>query len=395
MKSAMVLTLLLFLSSLSIGCFGGDSDDGFVWPDPISDGCQMSYDLECQTVLQLGETAHHSLLNPLDGKMWVIFLSGIIKSWDGQNLEDVADLSGIVSRCHMEQGLLGFSFDEDFENSKLVLLSYVEDGTCEGENQSDLVLSSAEVGDNGLIDADSITVLKRIEQPYRNHNGGFLVHAGNSSYLWGLGDGGSANDPHSHGQDQSSPLGTILLFEFRDNEVLAVLDNSTGDPYILHSGLRNPWRFDIGNSNDLWIADVGQNCWEEVNLVSLIERANLGWSEREGFQEFQEEMSCSSTRDDSENGLTDPLLAYPHENGNCSITGGYWMDWGPENLRDGYLYGDFCTGSIWILEETDGKWNERHLGNSGGMIVGFGKGFNDEILVFHWAGDIVMINGKI
>ena len=80
-------------------------------------------------------------------------------------------------------------------------------------------------------------------------------------------------------------------------------------PYILHSGLRNPWRFDIGNSNDLWIADVGQNCWEEVNLVSLIERANLGWSEREGFQEFQEEMSCSSTRDDSENGLTDPLLA--------------------------------------------------------------------------------------
>ena len=154
MKSAMVLTLLLFLSSLSIGCFGGDSDDGFEWPDPISDGCQMSYDLECQTVLQLGETAHHSLLNPLDGKMWVIFLSGIIKSWDGQNLEDVADLSGIVSRCHMEQGLLGFSFDEDFENSKLVLLSYVEDGTCEGENQSDLVLSSAEVGDNGFINAD-------------------------------------------------------------------------------------------------------------------------------------------------------------------------------------------------------------------------------------------------
>ena len=145
---------------------------------------------------------------------------------------------------------------------------------------------------------------------------------------------------------------------------------------------------------DLWIADVGQNCWEEVNLVSLIERANLGWSEREGFQEFQEEMSCSSTRDDGENGLTDPLLAYSHENGNCSITGGYWMDWGPENLRDGYLYGDFCTGSIWILEETDGKWNERHLGNSGGMIVGFGKGFNDEILVFHWTGDIVMINGK-
>ena len=377
-----------------MGCFGGSSDDEFEWPDPISDGCNMNYDLECSTILQLGETAHHSLINPLDGKMWIIFLGGMIKSWDGENLEDIADLSDLVSRCHMEQGLLGISFDSNYVESKIVLLSYVEDGTCEGENQSDLVLSSAKIGDNGVIDMDSIQVLKRIEQPYRNHNGGFLLHAGNGSYLWGVGDGGSANDPHENGQNPSNPLGTIQLFEFRSNEIVAILDNSTGDPFVLHYGLRNPWRFDVSANGDLWIADVGQNCWEEVNLVNLESRSNLGWGDREGFQEFYEGVSCTDEQEDKGPGMTDPILAYPHQDGNCSITGGYWMDWGPESLRNGYLYGDFCTGSIWILEEIDGEWTENIIGNSGGMIVGFGEGINGEIIVFHWTGDIVQISQK-
>ena len=377
-----------------MGCFGGDSDDEFEWPDPSSDGCHMDYDLECSTLLQLGETAHHSLINPLDGKMWIVFLGGMIKSWDGENLEDIADLSDLVSRCHMEQGLLGVSFDSDYVESNIVLLSYVEDGTCEGENQSDLVLSSAKIGDAGVMDMDSITVLKRIEQPYRNHNGGYLLHVGNGNYLWGVGDGGSANDPHGNGQDPSNPLGTIQLFEFRGNEIVAVLDNSTGDPFVLHYGLRNPWRFDVSDDGDLWIADVGQNCWEEVNLVTLDKRSNLGWGDREGFQEFYEGVSCTEERGESDIDVTDPILAYPHQEGNCSITGGYWMDWGPESLRNGYIYGDFCTGSIWIFEEIDGEWTETKIGNSGGMIVGFGEGMNGEIIVFHWTGDIVEISQK-
>lgn len=393
MKVAWPLVILL-LSSLCMGCFGGGSDDEFQWPDPVIDSCQMDYDLECSTLLQLGETAHHSLINPVDGKMWILFLGGMIKSWDGENLEDVADLSSLVSRCHVEQGLLGFSFDSDYEESKTILLSYVEDGTCEGENQSDLVLSSAKIGEDGMIDMESISVLKRIEQPYRNHNGGFLLHAGNGNYLWGLGDGGSANDPHENGQDSSNPLGTILLFEYRSNEIVALMDNSTGDPFVLHYGLRNPWRFDVGEDGDLWIADVGQNCWEEVNLVTLDKRSNLGWGDREGFQEFYEGVSCTEQQEEPDLGVTDPILVYPHQEGNCSITGGYWMDWGPESLRDGYIYGDFCTGSIWIIEEIDGKWTDTKIGNSGGMIVGFGEGINGEIIVFHWTGDIVEISQR-
>ena len=393
MRIALALAVLM-LSSLCTGCLGGDSDDEFEWPDPISDGCEMNYDLECSTLLQLGETAHHSLINPLDGKMWIVFLGGAIKSWDGENLEDVADLSGLVSRCHMEQGLLGLSLDSNFVETKVVLLSYVEDGACEGENQSDLVLASSKIGEDGRIEMDSVTVLKRVEQPYRNHNGGFLLHVGNGSYLWGIGDGGSANDPHSNGQDSSSALGTIQLFEFRNNEIKSILDNSTGYPFVLHYGVLNTWRFEIGVNGDLWIADVGQYCWEEINLVTLDMRSNLGWGDREGFQEFHEGVSCTDEIQESDQSLTDPVLTYPHQNGNCSVTGGYWMDWGPEELRNGYLYADFCTGSIWILEEFEGEWTESYVGNSGGMIVGFGEGLNGEVIVFHWTGDIVKISQK-
>jgi len=89
--------------------------------------------------------------------------------------------------------------------------------------------------------------------------------------------------------------------------------------------------------------------------------------------------------------LTGPVVTYPHSDGNCSITGGFWMDWGPDDLSSGYIYGDFCSGSMWILKEENGSWNESYIGSSGGMIVGFGKGLEGELLVFHWTGEIVHI----
>ena len=141
----------------------------------------------------------------------------------------------------------------------------------------------------------------------------------------------------------------------------------------------------------LWIADVGQACWEEVNLVPLTEGMNLGWSEKEGFQNFEEGGSCNNDTPDSLDNLTYPVATYSHENGNCSVTGGFWMDWGPSSLQGGYLYGDFCSGSIWLLKDVGGEWVDHYVGSSGGMIVGFGKGLGDELLVFHWTGDIVII----
>lgn len=161
----------------------------------------------------------------------------------------------------------------------------------------------------------------------------------------------------------------------------------------MHYGLRNPWRFDLDSNERLWIADVGQSCWEEINLVTMDNQANLGWAEMEGAQPVDDSAPCDSTNENYSNdeGYTMPVATYGHTGGNCSITGGFWMDWGPEDLRDGYLYGDFCSGSIWILKEENGEWSQNYIGSSGGMIVGFGQGLDGELLAFHWTGEIVQI----
>jgi len=384
------IVVLLLCSNLT-GCLG--SDDTFDWPSPMEQECRIiiEYNLDCEVYISGAETPHYSLVNPETGDLWIIYLNGFIRAWDGQFLTEILDLSSIVGRCHVEQGLLGFAFDDDFINSGMLLLSYIEDGPCEGDNESDLILASAQVGGNGLIAKSSITSLRIIDQPYRNHNGGHLLGIGNNQYLLGLGDGGSGSDPHGHGQNKTNSLGSINLFSYSDGEIKPVLEETNQDPYVLHYGLRNPWRFSVGPDNMLWIGDVGQNCWEEVNFVPLNETRNLGWSTKEAYQEFDKNADCESDEDSKDDNLTYPITYYGHEDGNCSITGGYWMDWGPESLRDGYLYGDFCTGIMWILKEENGNWESNYIGYAGGMIVGFGKGISDELLIFLWTGNIISV----
>lgn len=390
MSKFALFSVLLLCSSLT-GCLG--SDDSFEWPSPSEQDCAIvvEFNLECEIYIPGQETPHYSLSNPENGDLWIIYLSGFIKSWDGTSLSEVVDLSSLVSRCHMEQGLLGFAFDDDFINSNLIIISYIENGPCEGDNESDLILASLQVGDNDLIDKSTITTLRIIDQPYRNHNGGHLLSIGNNQYLLGLGDGGSGSDPHSHGQNKNNSLGSINLFSFENNEIKPVLEDSDKDPYVLHYGLRNPWRFSLGADNMLWISDVGQNCWEEVNLVPMNETKNLGWSSKEAYQDFEKNANCELSENNQDEDLTYPVTYYVHQDGNCSITGGYWMDWGPSSLSDGYLYGDFCTGIMWLLKEENGNWESEFIGYAGGMIVGFGKGLGEELLIFLWTGNIIAI----
>ena len=141
----------------------------------------------------------------------------------------------------------------------------------------------------------------------------------------------------------------------------------------------------------LWISDVGQNCWEEVNLVPMNETKNLGWSSKEAYQDFEKNANCELSENNQDEDLTYPVTYYGHQDGNCSITGGYWMDWGPPSLSDGYLYGDFCTGIMWLLKEENGNWESEFIGYAGGMIVGFGKGIGEELLIFLWTGNIIAI----
>ncbi|MEC7704443.1 MAG: PQQ-dependent sugar dehydrogenase [Candidatus Thermoplasmatota archaeon] len=383
--------VLLFFTASFAGCLGSEEEQKspFAWQERVEVPCTPidNPDLECDIYLDGFETPVLSIKHPTEEEIWIVDLSGNITSWDGVNTRLVANLTGMVSDCHYEQGLFGMAFDEDFNETGAVLLSYVENGTCEGPNESSLILGEAIV-ENGTIDSNSIRVLRTVEEPFRNHNGGHILHIGNHQYLWGVGDGGSAMDPNGNGQNTSSPLGAIHIMNYSNGSIQPVMQNNTGDPYILHHGLRNPWRFDVDPQNRLWIADVGQYCYEEINVVPLMQQSNFGWAVREGFHALDESRSCNEGISEPPSDMVDPILEYGHDAGNCSVTGGQWMDWGPSSLRDGYLYGDFCSGSVWLISESNGEWVSQDVATLGTMIVGFGPGLNGELLIFSWAGTI-------
>ena len=399
MKLKSILLILIFTTSLLSGCFGEEEEEiGFTWPDNVEITCAVPEEsnLSCEYYLGGFNTPINSIKHPNQQQIWIADLTGEIYSWDGETKELKGNLSSLISNCHNEQGLLGFSFLNSTDNIEKILISYTENLSCSGEEGvASLVLSELEIID-GVIDLDSIKILRTIEQPYRNHNGGSILALGNDQFLWSVGDGGGSEDPDGNGQNMSSHLGTIQYFQYIDSSVEPILNSSGNETdFILHYGLRNPWKFDVDNQGRIWIADVGQYCYEEVNMVNLIDNSNFGWAIREGMHDFDGERTCNHPNTEPPEGITDPILEYSHENGNCSITGGYWMDWGPESMRDSYLFGDFCSGNIWLAKEVDNNWIIEDLTNVGTMIVGFGKGINDELLIFSWAGTIYHISDKV
>lgn len=400
MKIKAVFLFIIITSSLLSGCFGEEEEEPekrFSWPEFEDITCDIS-DIpkyQCDNFLGGFNTPIKTLKHPIKEELWIADLSGEIYSWDGTNRELVGNISSVISTCHNEQGLLGFSFLNTDQDEIRVLLSYTEKLSCEGEEGvASLILSEASII-NGIIDIESINHLREIIQPQRNHNGGSILAIGNNQFLWSIGDGGGSSDPEQNGQNKSSHLGTIQYFQYQNDTVTPILNSHGNDlDYILHYGLRNPWKFDIDDMGRLWIADVGQYCFEEINMVNLLEESNFGWSVREGMHEFDEESYCDQPTSSPPENMTDPIIEYPHENGNCSVTGGYWMDWGPASIQDSYLYGDFCSGTLWVAKQTNGEWVGEELTTIGTMIVGFGRGLNDELLIFSWSGSIYQLSEK-
>ena len=371
-----------------------DEKPRFQWPEKENIECQPNNEnYGCSLYVTMESTPTKSLKHPIKNEVWISNLDGIISSWDGERLVEVGNLSQHISRCHQEQGLLSFTFAHDYNLSKEILFSYTEDADCSGDSSlSGVVVAVAEVIDDN-INLDSLIELRRIAKENRNHNGGNLMSLSNGSYLWSIGDGGGSGDPFNNGQNFNTSLGTIQYFAYSNKSVTPILNNYGNDSdYVLHHGLRNPWRFDVDDYGRLWIADVGQYCYEEVNMVPLLNPTNFGWSIREGMHDYDPDDDCTSepTSPNSAN-LTDPIIEYAHFGGNCSITGGYWMNWGPQSLQNGYIYGDFCTGAIWKISDNNGTWESQYLTSVGTFIAGFGQGLNDELLIFGWAGSIYSI----
>lgn len=273
-----------------------------------------------------------------------------------------------------ERGLLGLAFPPDFAAKGYFYLNYTRSG--DGATVVSRFFVSADNPD--IADAESEQILLEVNQPFANHNGGQLAF-GPDGYLYiGLGDGGSANDPQGNSQNPATLLGKLLRIDVEagvapyripdDNpfvNVAGVLDE------IWASGLRNPWCFSFDRlSGDLYVADVGQNRWEEINFqpAGTGGGANYGWNILEGPDCLDSVGGCVEPA-----GYAAPVVFYDHDLG-CSVTGGYvYRDPANALLQGRYLYGDFCSGRIWALQRSGNVWEQTLLDQTPYSISVFGE----------------------
>ena len=296
------------------------------------------------------------------GRLFVTLQAGVVMVFPNDPDPDTADtfldIHERVSSKGNEEGLLGLTFDPRYPENGFLYVYY------SAANPRRSVLSRFSVPpDSDVADPASELVLLEIAQPFSNHNGGQIAF-GPDGYLYvGVGDGGRAGDPFGNGQDRSTLLGSILRIDVGTVDVAGEYvippDNpfrTSGDgsrPEIWAYGLRNPWRFSFDpETGDLWAADVGQNQYEEVDLIQP--GGNYGWNVMEGNSCFSPRTGCSAE------GLKRPVVQYGREGG-CSITGGYVYGGSRlPSLRGAYVYGDFCSGRIWALR-LDGSAVTEHI----------------------------------
>jgi glucose/arabinose dehydrogenase len=327
------------------------------------------------------------------GRLFVVEQGGrIFVVEDGQRLETpFLDLTQLVSRDanqsgYTERGLLGLAFHPDYENNGQFFVNYTD-------LNGDTVIARYNVSadDPNVADPDSAVTLLTHDQPFANHNGGQLAF-GPDGYLYiGLGDGGSGGDPQNNAQNLSNLLGKILRIDV-DTEPYTIpadnpfVDSADAAPEIWVYGLRNPWRFSFDSeTGDLYVGDVGQNMWEEVNYLpsGTPGGENLGWRIYEGLHPYSGEEAPAD--------LVMPVAEYDHSKG-VSITSGYvYRGQSIPDLQGVFLYGDFGYGTIWYLYQDDsGTWqNGVYKNNTGLTISSFGVDEAGELYVVNYGGSLL------
>lgn len=324
------------------------------------------------------------------GRFYVVEQGGRIVTFSREDAADASvfvDLSARVDDGPNEAGLLGMALHPQFHRNGLVFLSYTRSG-----QPLTSVIARYRSKDAGLsLEPDSEEIILTVDQPYGNHNGGQIAF-GPDGYLYvGLGDGGSAGDPQGHGQNTATLLGSMLRLDVAVTPYGIPPDNpfvqGGGRPEIYAFGLRNPWRWSFDRATGrLWAGDVGQNLWEEIDLI--VRGGNYGWAVREGNHCYRR-LRCP------EEGLIAPVAEYSHVYG-CSVTGGYvYRGAALPALRGSYLYGDYCSGRIWGLDaEAAGKSEPRQLIDSGLRISSFAEDQAGELYVIDHGGAIYKLVGR-
>jgi glucose/arabinose dehydrogenase len=334
------------------------------------------------------------LTNAKDGsnRLFILEQPGVIRVVQNGRLTEppFLDIQNKVEVRSNEQGLLGLAFHPAYMDNGWFFVNYTGEG-------GDTFISRFSVMDGSdTANLQSEIVLMRIKQPYANHNGGHLAF-GPDGYLYiGMGDGGSAGDPDGFAQNPDSLLGKMLRINVDRGNPYAVPGENPyafggGKQEIWAVGMRNPWRYSFDRyTGDLFIGDVGQNQWEEINYFSSSQTQdsslplNFGWDYWEGFHLYEGESP-------EEEDMIFPIWEYPHEDG-CSVTGGVVYRGMMPAWQGIYFYGDYCTGTIWgLLRSRQGDWLNAHLFSTGANITSFGEDEQGEIYLVDQKGTVFIL----
>jgi glucose/arabinose dehydrogenase len=351
---------------------------GSAEPSPTGDLAKARVRL--QEVARLEAPVGMALRKGDDGVYFIEQTGRVRVLRDGRMDPDpVLDVSSQI-KAGGEQGLLGIAFSPPGD---FLYLDYTDTG---GDTH---IAEFAMRG--GRPDPSTQRNVLTIDQPYANHNGGQLAFGPNGGLYIALGDGGSAGDPHGNGQSLDTLLGKILRIDPRpsggrpygiprDNPFAS---RSDARPEIWDFGLRNPWRFSFDPATkDLWIADVGQGEWEEIDHEPAGRGGrNYGWNRLEGTHRFNGDAAA---------GAVDPVLEYDHSGGACTVIGGsvYRGDAIPD-LRGAYLYGDYCLG--WVKAVSADGGQPRDLGINVPSLTSFGADRRGELFALSGGGQVFRI----
>ena len=357
---------------------------------PVLNAQPRTFEIDLTPIVEGGLTRPTYVTHAGDDRLFIVEQPGRIRIFKNGELlaQPFLDITDKVTIDGNEQGLLSVAFHPDYKNNGQFFVDY----TRQKDGATVIERYTASSGDPDRADDQSGKVILTIAQPEANHNGG-LIKFGPDGYLYvGMGDGGGQGDRHGsigNGQDRNSLLGKLLRIDVTNQDTFAIPPTNPFNTEVWAYGLRNPWRFSFDRSTgDLYIADVGQNTYEEVNVQAAASAGgeNYGWRIMEGLHCFNPQEGCDQA------GLVLPIAEYSHDVGGCSITGGYVYRGLQYPALDGaYFFADYCTGYIWSLQRNGDQWLMTKRLESGLQISSFGEDVNGEIYVINHGGAVYQL----
>ncbi|MBC7846972.1 MAG: PQQ-dependent sugar dehydrogenase [Flavobacterium sp.] len=325
-----------------------------------------------------GFTSPVEISNAGDSRLFVVEKGGKIKILNSNkttNASPFLDISTLVS-TGSEQGLLGLAFHPNYASNGLFFVNYTN-----LSGNTVIAKYTVDSGNPNIANTSSGSILLTIAQPFTNHNGGTLKFGPDGFLYIGMGDGGSGGDPGNRAQNSNELLGKMLRIDVNTGSLYGIPNNNpyvgiAGADEIWAIGLRNPWKFSFDKiKNNLWIADVGQNNIEEINVVSTAEAGlNYGWRCYEGNTAF------NTTGCPTQASMKFPLAVINHSSGACSVTGGYiYNGISYPNFKELYFFTDYCNPRIGMMSSTGTIIYSQTF--SGNNFSTFGEDTNGELYI--------------